>query len=99
MTGLLGTKLEKRSDISSDRSGSLGSYPDSLFTIAHRLKGNAALYGYPELGERAKLVAQLLKAPFKDQDHTVILGSLKTLTANIHEICQNSRNLPKHWQI
>jgi len=68
----------------------LQTYPDSLFTIAHRLKGNAALYGHPELGECAKHTAQLLKAPFEDQDHTVILDSLKILTAKIHEICQNT---------
>ena len=68
----------------------LQSYPDSLFTIAHRLKGNASLYGYPELGEHAKHSAKLLKAIPEEQDHTAILASLETLTAKIHEICQNS---------
>ena len=68
----------------------LQSYPDSLFTIAHRLKGNASLYGYPELGEHAKHSAKLLKAIPEEQDHTAILTSLETLTAKIHEICQNS---------
>ena len=70
--------------------GALQSYPDSLFTIAHRLKGNASLYGYPELGEHAKHSAKLLKAIPEEQDHTAILTSLETLTAKIHEICQYS---------
>jgi len=57
--------------------------------MAHRIKGNAAMYNYPDLGLKAAKVEALLRAQPDGVDHASALLSLINLVDNIQDICQD----------
>ena len=57
--------------------------------MAHRIKGNAAMYGYPELGLKAAEAENLLTLETGESDFGVVLKSLIDLIVMIHDICPN----------
>lgn len=65
------------------------SIPEAI-DMAHRIKGNAAMYDYAELGLRAAKVEAVLRAATNKTDHTNSLISLITLIDDIRGICQNT---------
>lgn len=56
--------------------------------MAHRIKGNAAMYDYPELGLKAAKIEQLLRSETDTADHANIILSLIKFVDEIHEICR-----------
>ena len=58
--------------------------------MAHRIKGNAAMYGYPALGIRAGKVEQLLRSESGVSDPANLILPLINLVDKIHDICRES---------
>ncbi len=65
----------------------LCSIPDAI-DMAHRIKGNAAMYDYAELGLKAASVEHVLRAATEETKHTNTVRSLRTLINEIDDICQ-----------
>jgi len=55
--------------------------------IAHRIKGNAAMYGYPELGLRAVKLETFLRADDDGSAHATVLLNLITFIDDIQNVC------------
>jgi len=55
--------------------------------MAHKIKGNAAMYGYPDLGLKAAKVERVLRSAPKNPDHANVLLSLINLIDDIQAIC------------
>ena len=58
--------------------------------MAHRIKGNAAMYGYPDLGVKAGKLEALLRAEKQDSDYANALLQIINFIDDIQEICQSS---------
>ena len=58
--------------------------------MAHRIKGNAAMYNNPNLGLRAAEVEQVLRSEIDTSDHANIISSLINFVDEIYEICRGS---------
>jgi len=56
--------------------------------MAHRIKGNAAMYNYPDLGLKAGKVEHLLRSATDVSDPATLILPLITLVDDIHEICR-----------
>jgi len=55
--------------------------------MAHRIKGNAAMYGYPELGLKAGKLEALLRGLRPENDHANSLLQIISLIDAINRIC------------
>lgn len=60
--------------------------PEAIDT-AHRIKGNAAMYDYPDLGIKAGEVEAILRSASNETDHASALLSIITLLDDINDIC------------
>jgi len=60
--------------------------------MAHRIKGNAAMYGYPDLGLQAGKLETLLRAEKHDSDHANVLLEIINFIDVIQKICQHADN-------
>ncbi len=63
--------------------------PADAIDISHRIKGNAAMYGYPELGLIAGTAETRLRNLTQGADPANALLSLIDLIDKIHDICQS----------
>ena len=61
--------------------------------MAHRIKGNAAMYDYPKLGLKAADVEQLLRLEVDNSDHASSISSLINFVDEIHKICRENDEL------
>ncbi|WP_154813770.1 response regulator [Hellea balneolensis] len=61
--------------------------------IAHRIKGNAAMYGYSELGLSAAKLETLLRTQEKNIDAALIAPKIETFIGDIKNICQGLGNV------
>jgi len=75
--------------------------PDVQFleahSMAHKIKGNALMYGYPALGEEAKALELILKMPCTPDMQARGIDSLITLIDKIHEICSATDRSEPNW--
>ena len=65
--------------------------------MAHRIKGNAAMYGYPDLGLSAKKTEEILRDSAGKLDHVTSLKSIINLVDNIEDICQRAGKSEPVW--
>ena len=65
--------------------------------MAHRIKGNAAMYGYPNLGLKAAKLETLLRSEKHENDHAKVVRQIINFTDNIQDICQNPDNVEPGW--
>lgn len=61
--------------------------------MAHRIKGNAAMYGYPNLGLKAGALEALLRIEKNDRDYANVLLKIINLIDMIQRICQGADNV------
>ena len=66
---------------------SVQAYPYHIADLAHRIKGNAAMYGYSHLGDLAKHAEAFLKAPYNTNTFSDAMISVMDLVETIKEIC------------
>jgi len=60
--------------------------------MAHRIKGNAAMYGYPDLGLKAANLETLLRADKTTSDHANIILQIFIFIDDIQQVCQGLGN-------
>ena len=65
--------------------------------MAHRIKGNAAMYGHPDLGLSAKKTEEILRDSAGKFDHATPLKSIINLVENIEDICQGPGKSEPGW--
>ena len=61
--------------------------------MAHRIKGNAAMYGYADLGLKAGSLEALLRAEKNDRDYANVLLKIINFIDMIQRICQDADNV------
>ena len=61
--------------------------------MAHRIKGNAAMYGYPNLGLKAGALEAFLRTEKDDRDYANVLLKIINLIDMIQRICQDADNV------
>ena len=67
--------------------------------MAHKIKGNAAMYGYPELGLKAGKLEALLRAEKRDNDYANVLLKIINFIDAIQRICHgDDKSGPKKPQ-
>jgi len=66
-------------------------------SMAHKIKGNALMYGYPTLGEQAKALEAILKLPCTDDMQAGAIDALIKLIDAIHEICSATDRSEPDW--
>ena len=66
-------------------------------SMAHKIKGNASMYGFPDLGLQAKFLEETLKLPCTDDMQASAIDSLIKLINNIHEICSATDKSEPNW--
>jgi len=66
-------------------------------SMAHKIKGNASMYGFPDLGLQAKSLEETLKLPCTDDMQASAIDSLIKLINNIHEICSATDKSEPNW--
>jgi len=66
-------------------------------SMAHKIKGNALMYGYPALGDEAKTLESLLKMSCTPNMQARSIDSLITLIDKIHEICSATNKPEPNW--
>jgi DNA-binding response OmpR family regulator/HPt (histidine-containing phosphotransfer) domain-containing protein len=60
--------------------------------MAHRIKGNAAMYNYADLGLQAGQLEALLRSETQDGDHANAILAIIHFIDSIQKICQSSDN-------
>ena len=65
--------------------------------MAHRIKGNAAMYGYPDLGLEGGRLEALLRRESADDDHANLLLEIITFIDGIQKICQSPDKAEPMW--
>lgn len=58
--------------------------------MAHRIKGNAAMYGYTDLGLKAGAIEKVLREDQDDLDSANLISTLINFVDNIHAICHKT---------
>ena len=66
-------------------------------SMSHKLKGNAFMYGYPELGEHAKSLEAILKLPCTEDVQARAINSLIHIIHEIHQICSATDKSEPNW--
>jgi len=66
-------------------------------SMAHKIKGNALMYGYAALGEEAKALETILKMSCTPDMQARGIDSLITLIDKIHEICSATDRSEPNW--
>ena len=70
---------------------------DDARIMAHKIKGNALMYGYPALGEKAKLLETLLNKSCDENIQVQALDLLVKLIDEIHKICSETDKSEPNW--
>ena len=70
---------------------------DDARIMAHKIKGNALMYGYPALGEKAKLLETLLNKSCDENIQVQALDLLVKLIDEIHKICSEMDKSEPNW--
>ena len=70
---------------------------DDARIMAHKIKGNALMYGYPALGEKAKLLETLLIESCDENIQVQALDLLVKLIDEIHKICSETDKSEPNW--
>ena len=70
---------------------------DDARIMAHKIKGNALMYGYPALGEKAKLLETLLSKSCDENIQVQALDLLVKLIDEIHKICSETDKSEPNW--
>lgn len=75
---------------------------DNLYLIdavsmAHKLKGNALMYGYPALGLQAQSLEAVLKLPCTDDMKARSIDAIIKLIDKIHQICSATDKVEPDW--
>ena len=65
--------------------------------MAHKIKGNALMYGYPALGEKAKSLEALLNESCDEDIQAHALDLLIKLIDEIHRICSATDKSEPDW--
>lgn len=66
-------------------------------SMSHKIKGNAFMYGFPELGEQAKSLEAILKLPCTDDMQARAINSLINIIHSIHQICSATDKSEPNW--
>ena len=66
-------------------------------SMAHKIKGNALMYGYPALGLQAQSLETLLKLPCTDDMRDGSIDALIKLIDEIHQICSATDKVEPDW--
>lgn len=66
-------------------------------SMSHKIKGNAFMYGFPELGEQAKSLESILKLPCTDDMQARAIDNLIRIIQSIHEICSATDKSEPDW--
>ena len=66
-------------------------------SMAHKIKGNALMYGYPALGEEAKSIEETLNAPCNENTQAEALDKLIRIIHSIHQICSATNRSEPNW--
>ncbi len=65
--------------------------------MAHRIKGNAAMYGYPNLGLQSGRLEAVLRGENPDKDHSFALLQIIGLIDSIQRICHGDDKAEPAW--
>jgi len=66
-------------------------------SMAHKIKGNALMYGYPDLGQQASLLEEILKLPCTSDMQARSIDTLIKLIYEIHQICSATDKVEPGW--
>ena len=66
-------------------------------SMAHKIKGNALMYGYPDLGQQASLLEEILKLPCTSDMQARSIDTLIKLIYEIHQICSATDKVEPNW--
>ena len=66
-------------------------------SMAHKIKGNALMYGYPDLGQQASLLEEILKLPCTSDMQARSIDILIKLIYEIHQICSATDKVEPNW--
>ena len=66
-------------------------------SMAHKIKGNALMYGFPALGEQAAALETVLKLPCTNDMQTRAIDMLIRIIDSIHQICSATDRSELNW--
>ena len=66
-------------------------------SMAHKIKGNALMYGYLDLGQQASLLEEILKLPCTSDMQARSIDTLIKLIYEIHQICSATDKVEPDW--